>query len=244
MDKVIAWSKVWSLITRHWFKIGLVLMGIYMLLNKDLSFQIRLQSPDPVPAAPAEMEQPRSARRETLTENAAAQTAGITDRLDLLRAVRGSRELKLLRALEAAPDGAAQAFIRRFAHVAEAEQEKYGIPASIILANGLLHGTAGRASGVSQANNFFALPCTDDWQGNTWDGDGACLRQYENAWMCFRDHSLYLTTGANHHLTRLSRTDYQAWAEGLEAADYGDTPDLAEQLVAIIERYQLAQFDR
>jgi flagellum-specific peptidoglycan hydrolase FlgJ len=245
MEKVIKWSKVGVWISRHWFKIGLVLMGIYMVLNKDLSFQIRLKSPDVPPAAPGEVEPPRSARRETLTDNGTAQAAGATDRLDLLQAIRGTRELGRLRALEAAPEGAAEAFIRRFAHVAEAEQEKFGIPASIILANGLLHGTAGRASAVSQGNNYFALPCTDDWQGETQDGErGACLRKYQNGWMSFRDHSLFVTTGANHHLTRLGRTDYQAWAAGLEEVDYGDTPDLAEQLLAVIERYQLTQFDR
>lgn len=241
----ILWKKTLVLLGRHWFKIGLVLVIIYMVLNRDLSFHIRLQAPDPPPTAPAEMAPERSARRETLTDNASAHSAATTDRMDILRSIRGTRNQELLRALEAAPEGAVQAFIRRFGHVAEAEQEKFGIPASIILANGLLHSTAGRASGVSQGHNFFALPCTEDWRGPTWqDGEDHCLRRYDNAWMSFRDHSLYLTTGDFRELTRLAATDYQGWAEGLEDQGFGSTENLEEQLLATIERFQLLQFDR
>ncbi len=64
-------------------------------------------------------------------------------------------------------DAGVDAFLTRFGHVAQAEQEKFGIPASVTLATALLYSRAGTAAGTRTHNNYFALGCTADWNGTT-----------------------------------------------------------------------------
>ena len=237
--------QVWPYLSRHWFKIGLIALLLFVLLRKDFSFSIRMGAPQPKPEQ--QLEATRT-RRETLTDvSTAAPVAEKESLLDKLNIFSGSgstdEQLQLLKGLKQEDEAAVQAFINRFVHVAQTEQEKYGIPASITLANGLLHSRAGQREAAREANNYFALPCTSDWQGPSATYGGQCLRQYDNAWTSFRDHSLYLTTGALSHLRENDKKDYRAWARGLEKAGYGNTPGLARQLEAVIDQYQLFQYD-
>jgi flagellum-specific peptidoglycan hydrolase FlgJ len=52
-----------------------------------------------------------------------------------------------------------RSYIRRFAHVARAEMDQYGIPASITLAQGLLESQAGNSPLAKEANNHFGIKC-------------------------------------------------------------------------------------
>jgi len=54
---------------------------------------------------------------------------------------------------------AALDYIARYAHVAQEEQQKYGIPASITLAQGLLETDAGRSKMAQRDNNHFGIKC-------------------------------------------------------------------------------------
>ena len=121
--------------------------------------------------------------------------------------------------------------------------QRFGIPASIVLANGLLHTLAGTSVSAQTANNYFALPCGNDWTGERKTIGGACARTYDTAWLSFRDHSLYITTGRFQPMTQFSRTDYAKWAAGLQELGFNGTTDLATQLVRTIERYGLGRFD-
>ena len=61
--------------------------------------------------------------------------------------------------------------------------------------------------------------------------------------MSFRDHSLYVTTGEYADLRRLGSTNYRAWAKALEDARFAREDNLEGQLIELIERYQLFQYD-
>jgi flagellum-specific peptidoglycan hydrolase FlgJ len=137
------------------------------------------------------------------------------------------------------------AYLKRFAKVAIAEKEKYGIPASLILANALHQSFAGTRSAALQANNHFGLPCSENWAGTTATLDGACVRKYENAWSSFRDHSLLLSSGKFGQLKQFGNKDYKAWAKGLQKLGYPSVNSdyLAADLVAIIETWGLARLD-
>ena len=118
------------------------------------------------------------------------------------------------------------------------------MPASIILAQGLLQSLAGQHPAVEKGHNYFLLPCTDDWEGQTQDGErGTCLRRYDNAWMSFRDNSLYLTSGENGHLRRLKGADHREWAEALQHTKGNDNDQLAKQLLNVIREFGLDKFD-
>jgi flagellum-specific peptidoglycan hydrolase FlgJ len=135
------------------------------------------------------------------------------------------------------------AFINRFRRVALEEQEKFGIPASIILGNALLISQAGESEGVQKGLNFFGLPCTPDWQGEKGDIAGKCYRYYETAWMSFRDHSLYLTTGKYSGTRALKGKDFSAWALFLEKEGFAPVPNYSLQVLEVIQTYHLDRKD-
>jgi len=136
-----------------------------------------------------------------------------------------------------------EAFIQRFGDVAKAEQEKFGIPASIVLGNALLIGKAGESMPVKLGLNFFGLPCTEDWQGEKGEIEGRCYRYYESAWMSFRDHSLFITTGKFSSLRTLKGQPYAEWAEALEKAGFQPVPEYAMQVKKVVRQYGLERWD-
>ena len=99
-------------------------------------------------------------------------------------------------------------FIKRFATVAVREMELYGIPASIKLAQGIIASDAGKTELALEENNFFAVPCDGNWDGDKEYYSGKCYRKYKTAWMSMRDHSDYITAGSFKYLVKLGTTNY------------------------------------
>lgn len=238
----------------HWFKISLVAFLLFLIFKKDFSFTINLNAP--VPSEEAEppsrkpVQQMPPQQRETFTEQASHQTMtppptperGVMDRFDFSSIIGGSERQLKDNLFKISPE-LVQNYVQRFGKLARTEQKKFGIPASVILANALLHSQAGQSQAATQANNHFNLPCTDDWMGEKWEGKGGCLRVYENAWTSFRDHSFYLTTGDFSNLRKLAPRDYKGWSKALEEKTFAQTDDLAEQLIEVIEQWKLYELD-
>jgi flagellum-specific peptidoglycan hydrolase FlgJ/LysM repeat protein len=150
-------------------------------------------------------------------------------------------------------------YVDRFKAIAVREMERTGVPASIKLAQGLLESDAGRSTLANQANNHFGVKCHSDWQGGRYykeDDDydpvtkellKSCFRVYKNADESFVEHSEFLRdprkVARYGWLFQLPKTDYVAWANGLEKSGYATAGDYSEKLIKIIEDYQLAQFD-
>lgn len=248
-------DKVKGYLQRNWFKIGIALILVFVALKKDLSFRINLNSPVRLEQAPPQRpstparQQEKAPPQERYTENrqqpVATTESPATERFDFSGAAESRREALAVDRLAQVDEARIRAYIERFGRVAVSEQEKFGIPASIVIANALLHSLAGTTelAGVG-ANNHFAIPCTHDWQGPQHTYSGQCYRKYENAWTSFRDHSFYITTGSYAHLRQLSATDYNGWAEALEKAGFSREKGLARQLLKVIERYGLEELGR
>ena len=140
-------------------------------------------------------------------------------------------------------------YISRYRGVAIEQMEKYHIPASITMAQGLLESGAGRSDLTRRANNHFGIKCGTDWMGPTShhddDASQECFRSYNNAQESFEDHSLFLLKKKRYaSLFNLSIYDYKGWAHGLKAAGYATNPVYAENLIRIIETYELYNLDR
>jgi len=114
-------------------------------------------------------------------------------------------------------DSRAQAFIDRFAEVAIQEHSKYNIPASVILANGILLSDLGHSTLANEAQNFFMVPCTRSWDGDSMEiGDG-CFRWYGSPWESFRDHSLFVSREAGNSASKVSgKSSVVEWAKTIE----------------------------
>lgn len=138
-------------------------------------------------------------------------------------------------------------YINTYSAMAVDQQEEFGIPASITLAQGLLESAAGRSTLASQGNNHFGIKCHKDWKGDTMlrddDAPDECFRVYSSAAESFRDHSIFLTRSRYRSLFDHDVTDYASWARGLSACGYATDPNYASRLIAIIERYALYTYD-
>lgn len=140
------------------------------------------------------------------------------------------------------------AYINQFKGIAKNNMTQYGIPSSIILAQGILESGAGTGPLSRAANNHFGIKCHKEWSGPSvkHDDDSAqeCFRKYEQPNESYKDHALFLTSRPWYAgLFKLQKNDYKAWARGLKAAGYATDPKYPVKLIAIIERYQLNQYD-
>ena len=139
-------------------------------------------------------------------------------------------------------------YINKYSKAAQEQQSKYGIPASITLAQGLLESGAGKSELTQASNNHFGIKCTSDWQGESVkhddDKNSECFRKYDKAEQSFEDHSLFLKRQRYQKLFSLSTTDYKGWAHGLKQCGYATDPNYANKLIKLIEDYELYRFDK
>lgn len=140
-----------------------------------------------------------------------------------------------------------QTYIEQYAPLAQQQMQKYGIPASITLAQGLLESGAGRSFLATRANNHFGIKVTTDWTGpyvcKDDDKRNDKFRSYSSVYESYEDHSRFLKRARYESLFKLSPTDYKGWARGLKACGYATNPVYAQNLIDIIELYDLKQYD-
>lgn len=140
-------------------------------------------------------------------------------------------------------------YIDRYKRIAVAHMERYGIPASITMAQGLLESDAGNSWLSRASNNHFGIKCKKDWTGEKVyhddDAKDECFRSYPSVEASYEDHATFLDTQPRYDsLFAYSSTDYKSWARGLKAAGYATAPDYAQRLIRIIEENHLYLLDR
>ncbi len=139
-------------------------------------------------------------------------------------------------------------YINQYKDIAIDEMNKFGIPASITLAQGIHESAAGTSKLALNSNNHFGIKCHKDWEGPGYkhddDAPKECFRVYNDPNESFKDHSQFLLGRAWYKpLFSLDKTDYKGWSIGLKKAGYATNPKYAEVLIGLIDRYQLHQFD-
>lgn len=139
-------------------------------------------------------------------------------------------------------------YIQKFAQYAVEEMEKYQIPASITLAQGILETGGGQSRLAQEGNNHFGIKCKEDWTGKTMahtdDAPNECFRVYDDPKESYEDHSKFLRFRKYYqNLFNLDIKDYKAWAHGLKKAGYATNPRYAYILISKIEKLRLYEFD-
>ena len=140
-------------------------------------------------------------------------------------------------------------YVARYHPIAVAHMERYGIPASITLAQGILESDCGNSPLSRSSNNHFGIKCKSNWTGERVyhddDAKGECFRAYPSVEASYEDHAEFLDRQPRYDsLFCYAATDYRSWARGLKAAGYATAPDYALRLVRIIENNRLYLFDR
>lgn len=139
-------------------------------------------------------------------------------------------------------------YIATYKDIAMVEMQRYGIPASITLAQAILESGSGQGRLARHARNHFGIKCHYDWEGDTIthddDAKGECFRKYEHPEASFEDHSQFLVNRSRYaFLFSLKAGDYQGWAYGLKKAGYATDPGYPQKLLFLIKKYELQQYD-
>ena len=140
-------------------------------------------------------------------------------------------------------------YVKRYSEIAITEMKKYGIPASITLAQGLLESDAGGSRLSRKNNNHFGIKCFSKKCGKghcsnfTDDTHKDFFRKYDNVWQSYRAHSIFLQGKRYASLKKLGTKDYKGWARGLRKAGYATDKRYADKLIKIIEVMKLDKYD-
>ncbi len=218
-----------------YFKIAVCLLLAYLMFNKDFRFTVNMNAPSAL--LPADE---KNSRGENVAEMGIAQ------------AVAHHEEIKNPFA-EAAGDDAKtkkeKKYIRRFQKTARQEAERFGIPASVKMAQGLLESGAGHSGLAQRNNNHFGIKCFSKKCGkghcsnHSDDHHKDFFVKYKSDWESWRAHSELLST-KHYKALKEHGTDYEAWAYGLKKAGYATDPRYPEKLIQKIEKYKLYLLDK
>lgn len=159
--------------------------------------------------------------------------------------------LLLLASVTASAQGTNSAYwkyIENYKDMAIDQMQRYRIPASITLSQGLCESAAGQSKLAREAHNHFGIKVGTNWIGPyviaSDDRPDDHFRKYRTDDESFEDHSRFLRNSPRYaSLFKLNITDYKGWARGLKACGYATNPRYADMLIGIIERYNLMQFD-
>lgn len=216
----------WKFIKTNWFTIALVLLVLVAIVRHKLPPATGgATSPGHTPQQETNPEKYTAVESNSLLGFSAEPSGG------------GGR-------LATADKAAIVAFVRRFEQVAVSERKKFGIPSSVLLAYALVNSAAGKSEAVAEANNYFALPCDTDWEGEKATVNGRCVRRYESAWASFRDFSIYLTGQEWFGSVRKSAgKDWQKWAKELSKRGISQVPELEKEMEKAIQAHRLYDLD-
>lgn len=221
--------KIWFYFKKNWFKVCLLFLIIAAALKRELSFSIQLGNKTAV--------NEKKFAPETKAETNMLKGTELSIAGDLFNNRKPKNELNISESVKIA-------YLKRFAQTAVNEQKKFGIPASITLSIAFLQSKSGTSERSKRANNHFDLLVTSDWKGGSDNFDNLNFRKYDNAWLSFRDHSLYLTSGIFSELKNSGTTNYKTWLNNLQKLGYANnSKSFIKEIQETIEKYKLYRLD-
>ncbi len=216
-----------------WLKIGLALLAMYVVFKKEIRFTVNMKAAgksllqSAVPTEEMGLAQPvffRAARQKTPLNERINRTPVLSgeqqDPTAFQQIDRAIRSVRL-------NSQAVKDYIKRFSKVAVQEQVKYGIPASVKMAQALLETEAGTDVQAIQAHNHF--------------GSLTAENHASSAWQNWRYHSERL-----HQLLPefcFQVTDYKKWARQLERFNGTADAHYAQKIIYLIEYHRLNVLD-
>ncbi len=243
---------------RHALKIASLAVLLYVLLQKDLSIDLYLNTAS---AHSFDYYDDYPVQKVTWTEAAPAEPPAKHNprRKDEDNLANSFSNMTFSEAPAATPDAAArreakrqkqEAYVKRFARIAQDEAKRTGMPASVILAQGLLESDAGESKLALENYNHFGIKCFSrscskgHCSNFTDDSHKDFFRIYRSPTESYRAHSQLLKGDRYKHLFLLGKHDYKGWATGLQEAGYATDPGYGGKLIHMIEDLALYKYDR
>ena len=121
-----------------------------------------------------------------------------------------------------------QAYIDQYAQWACEQMRRYGIPASVTLAQGILESANGQSRLAQEGNNHFGIKATKEWLGAggkyglyTDDKPNEKFCHYDSVGDSYEHHSRFLKNNSRYDdCFKLAADDYKGWCMGLNKAGY------------------------
>ena len=143
------------------------------------------------------------------------------------------------------------AFFEKYAAAAMEEQRRYGIPASVTLAQMAVESGYGESSLAKQDNNYFGIKASLDWikSGKPWSyhhddhyNDKFCT--FGSALESLEYHSKVLMADRYKACRQYAPTDHLHWIEGIKKGGYATDPRYVATIEGVIKKYGLEKYDQ
>lgn len=139
-------------------------------------------------------------------------------------------------------------FFERYARYAQEQMVKYGIPASVTLAQAAIESGYGNST-LAQNNAFFGVKAPSGWRGKyillNDDRPNEKFCTYGDAAASFEHHSLLLMRNKSYNKCwELSSDDSAGWAAAIKNGGYATDPQYAEKITDVIKKYGLDKYDK
>lgn len=213
-------------VKKRWFTLALVLLLLAALVRKNIRFQADDAATPPAQESHGKYTDAASSPKATALLNVGGDGIPASVRLPEV------------------DDATAVAFLKRFASVAVSEQEKFGMPASVLLACAYLNSFAGKRSCATEANNYLAIRCSADWNGPEWNDSGTCFRKYETAWESIRDFNVIHSRKDWYvALKNESEMGWKTWVKKMAVQRVSDVEGFEKEMGRLIQEYRLFELD-
>ena len=132
------------------------------------------------------------------------------------------------------------------------QMRRYGIPASVTLAQGIIESANGKSRLALEGNNHFGVKASKAWldAGGKFglyndDKPNEKFCHYDSVGDSYEHHSKILKENARYaDCFKLAADDYKGWCNGLAKAGYASSGTYAQTLINTIERLGLQKYDQ
>lgn len=140
-----------------------------------------------------------------------------------------------------------QQYIDQYAEYAMEQMRRYGIPASVTLAQGIIESANGKSTLAETANNHFGVKGTFNGAYVVANDDklNEKFKKYDNVGQSYEDHSKVLMASRyQQYVSSLSPDDYKGWAAGIKKGGYATDSNYVSTIVGVIEGNNLQKYDQ
>jgi len=145
-----------------------------------------------------------------------------------------------------------QAYIDKYSQWACEQMRRYGIPASVTLAQGIIESANGQSRLALEGNNHFGIKATKEWLDAggkyglyTDDKPNEKFCHYDSVGDSYEHHSQFLKNNSRYaDCFKLAADDYKGWCMGLNKAGYATSASYGPDLIKTIERLDLQKYDQ
>ena len=145
-------------------------------------------------------------------------------------------------------------FVEKIAPIAQDEQQKYHIFASITIAQAALESNWGQSELATQYYNLFGvksdtggLMTTKEYVNGQWIVVRAQFAIYQSWRESIEQHTALFVDGtswdSSHYQAVLSADNYVETAQALQQRGYATDPNYAQKLISLIKTYNLDKYD-